>query len=768
MMPLQSPQRRCRSSMKVKRHFLGERRMLFKECREPLSPPQNPNRRSFAVRRCSRPTPGLVTYSSPFTGTLTFALLLYLYSLPYSYVPILFCLLTLTQCREIIQTKSADGMKTPRPASKLKRQEKKKGGDKEEKRKFADIGEPHSMLEDDHDEGEGFDNESTRSKVVENLRQDADENDSGLEEGSETEDVGICSDEEDIRSNGQTASEDSMHLSSFDLHLQHSLSKEEIDSKSNVKYSWETPAIDMKNCKWIGTGENIMEDLDINSYHGLKATLSEHWMDVYKTSGAKDIGSPKQRMFFSLCSSYRDILYCNKRPFYLKGLEDASIMDAYIMHSLNHVFRTRDSVRKNDAKLTKLKEHTESDKFRDQGFTRPKVLILLPLASIMYRVVKRLIHLTPSASKVNVEHKDRFSTKFGSEEHNGEETENAKPSKTSDFEKLFGGNNEDNFMIGIKFTRKTIKLFSDFHTSDIIIASALCLVNKIEEFGINKEKDVDFLSSIEVLIIDHADVISMQNWSHVHTVIEHLNCLPSKQPGTDVMRIRPWYLDDHARFYRQTIMLGFYSNPDINASFNHQCINYEGKVKLICEYKGVLHKVLPEIRQVYERFDVDSIVEADDARFDYFIKKVFPRIKDLDQGGTMLFTNSYFEFIRLRNFFKSQNASFCLLGEYTSQSDISRARLWFYEGSRKVMLYTERSHFYHRYKIRGVQNLIIYSLPERKEFYPEIVNMLNGSNNMTCTVLFSCLDKLRLERIVGTTPAKRMMAAEKGVFVFCH
>ncbi|KHN15317.1 U3 small nucleolar RNA-associated protein 25, partial [Glycine soja] len=462
--------------------------------------------------------------------------------------------------------------------------EKKKGGNKEEKRKVVDVLESHSMLENDHDEGEGFDNESPRSKVVESLWQDPDVNDSGLTEGSETEeDVGFHSDEEDIGINGQPISEDSLHL---------------------------------------------------------------------RTSGGKDISSPKQKMFFSLCSSYRDILHCNKRPCYLKGLEDTSIMDAYIMHSLNHVFRTRDC-EKNDAKLTKLKENADSDRFRDQCFTRPKVLILLPLASIVYRVVKRLVQLTPSAYMVNVEHMDRFSTKFGSEEHkgdieNGKESENAKPhksSKVADFQILFGGNNEDDFMIGIKFTRKTVKLFSDFHTSDIIIALALCLVNKIEEAGSNKEKDVDFLSSLEVLIIDHADVTSMQNWYHVHTVIEHLNRLPSKQPGTDVMRIRPWY---------------------------------------------------------------------------------------------------------------------------TTQSDISRARVWFYEGKRKILVYTERSHFYHRYKIRGVQNLIIYSLPERKEFYPEIVNMLDGSDNMTCTALFSYLDKLRLERIVGTTPAKRMVVAEKGVFVFCH
>nr|GEW48739.1 hypothetical protein [Tanacetum cinerariifolium] len=57
----------------------------------------------------------------------------------------------------------------------------------------------------------------------------------------------------------------------------------------------------------------------------------------------------------------------------------------------------------------------------------------------------------------------------------------------------------------------------------------------------------------EVLIVDHADVIAMQNWSHLNTVVKYLNHIPSKQHGTHIMHIRPWYLDGQARFYRYTI-----------------------------------------------------------------------------------------------------------------------------------------------------------------------------------------------------------------------
>ncbi|KAJ6852080.1 U3 small nucleolar RNA-associated protein 25 isoform X2 [Iris pallida] len=681
--------------------------------------------------------------------------------------------------------KSPNTTKSPKPSTKKKTFDINKIAGSMKKRKIEQRGISVSD-QDDHGElsgmsegkagGAGDDLERETSDLeceTSDVMEQSNEHGTGDEDEASSED-----DMNDSESDSQSNVDEIASTSCFDRHVAHIITNEEADklAKSKWQYKWEMPATGMLMSKWVGTGECLPKEVSEDLACGINPKLYKHWLDIYKASENGDFDA-RFRFFFSLCNTYRDIMHCDKKPFYLKGAqEDSCIMDAYLMHALNHVFKTRDIVVKNDAKLTKHqegeKEILTSSSSLDHGFTRPKVLLLLPLGSILFRVVKKLIHLTPLSRKSNVEHIDRFTKEFGADdvEEDDDEIDGSskykKPPKSKDFELLFSGNNNDHFMIGMKFTKRSIKLYSDFYSSDIIIASPLGLVTKIGEAEVEKEKDVDYLSSIEVLVIDHADVIAMQNWTHVNTVVEQLNRIPEKQHGTDVMRIRQWYLDGHASFYRQTLLLGSFANPDMNALFNRLCVNYEGKVKLRSEYKGVLSKVLGEVRQVYERFDASSIVDVDDSRLEYFSQKVYPKIKDSLEGGTMLFISSYFEFVRLRNFLKSQNASFCLLGEYTKSSDISRARVWFFEGQRKIMLYTERAHFYYRYKIRGVKNLIIYSLPERKEFYPEIINMLEGSN-MTCNVIFSRFDQLKLERIVGTSSSKRMLSSDKDTFVFC-
>jgi U3 small nucleolar RNA-associated protein 25 len=74
----------------------------------------------------------------------------------------------------------------------------------------------------------------------------------------------------------------------------------------------------------------------------------------------------------------------------------------------------------------------------------------------------------------------------------------------------FAGNIDDSFYAGLKLTRKTFKLFSQFYDSDFILASPLGLRLLIE-----KEGRADFLSSIEMLVIDQSEVMLMQNWEHV-------------------------------------------------------------------------------------------------------------------------------------------------------------------------------------------------------------------------------------------------------------
>lgn len=68
--------------------------------------------------------------------------------------------------------------------------------------------------------------------------------------------------------------------------------------------------------------------------------------------------------------------------------------------------------------------------------------------------------------QANVEHMDRFSKEFGTgdveddEEQKHGSSKSQNPTKPADHQILFGGNNNDHFMLGIKFTKLLFSLHS--------------------------------------------------------------------------------------------------------------------------------------------------------------------------------------------------------------------------------------------------------------------------------------------------------------------
>ena len=76
------------------------------------------------------------------------------------------------------------------------------------------------------------------------------------------------------------------------------------------------------------------------------------------------------------------------------------------------------------------------------------------------------------------------------------------------------------------------------------------------------------------------------------------------------------------------------------------------------------------------------------------------------------------------------------------------------------------------------QDVLVYQLPHHAHFYAELVNCLAGggaaggnasgdAQHATVTVLFSRCDAPRLEPVVGTARAPKMLRGANATFLFC-
>lgn len=356
-----------------------------------------------------------------------------------------------------------------------------------------------------------------------------------------------------------------------------------------------------------------------------------------------------------------------------------------------------------------------------------------------------------------------------------------------------------------------MRLYTDFYSSDIIVASPLGLRRNAAlaasghaakresrkdrsktddnewdlKLGVNDQKkrrvddsDDGYLSSIEICVIDGGEILSMQNWETLTTVLASLNNMPTHPRETDFSRVREWALDGHMRRFRQSVVLSSYKRAEF-LSIMRTFQNHAGRVHIMESpvKRGALEDVPVSMRQSFFRVSgVASPQDSPEKRFVHFKRVTLPAIRALIDAQTMVVVPDYFDFVRVRNLLVKTQADdpdfkFASMCEYSKSSDVTRARARLFNRHVSVAVMTERFHFFWRHWIRGMTTIVWYAPPHNAHFYPEILGMTaeaaERGRHVQSMALYDEFDSFALERIVGFKRAKRMTAKEsKSTFVF--
>ena len=150
------------------------------------------------------------------------------------------------------------------------------------------------------------------------------------------------------------------------------------------------------------------------------------------------------------------------------------------------MYRKRRRILRNNERIAHSSTNSSSDtlpEIRDQGFTRPSVLVLLPFRSWALRWIESFTTHTPKPD-CQIENYSRLLNEYALPSDTVDKLSSS-PAGTypPDHVEMFRGNVDDSFRIGVKYTRKSVKLFANFYQCDLIVASPLGLRMSIEKDG---------------------------------------------------------------------------------------------------------------------------------------------------------------------------------------------------------------------------------------------------------------------------------------------
>lgn len=68
---------------------------------------------------------------------------------------------------------------------------------------------------------------------------------------------------------------------------------------------------------------------------------------------------------------------------------------------------------------------------------------------------------------------------------------------------------------------------------------------------------------------------------------------------------------------------------------------------------------------IFFSINVKDALSSLDSRFDFFVSEILPQYKDSIMTHTMIYVPSYFDYVRIRNYFKKEDISFVQICEYS-------------------------------------------------------------------------------------------------------
>ena len=128
-----------------------------------------------------------------------------------------------------------------------------------------------------------------------------------------------------------------------------------------------------------------------------------------KSSNKKEADfSVLQEKLLAYLSDYKDVLYTSET----QG-NQSQIRNLISLHSYNHVLKQRKKILESNESLKAINEQSDPVEIRDQGFTRPTVLILVPFRNAAFEIVNKLIELSGTKQQVIILTVGKQKTIFG-------------------------------------------------------------------------------------------------------------------------------------------------------------------------------------------------------------------------------------------------------------------------------------------------------------------------------------------------------------------